>query len=281
MENTEEIWKTYPDYDFIEVSNLGRIRTKDRIITRKDGKKYSAGGQVLNQQIKKNGYMQVCVRVNGKKVYLLTHRMVAICFIPNPNDYPEVNHKDNDRTNNVVSNLEWCTHEYNIAYKERYGVSAREATKVLRHHVFAINLKTGKVLRFESQNEAARQLGVSRSSIYAVINGEQYVAGNYWVTEDESEITEEKIREIRVNMKLCPMIAVNPETFEVFWFESQCEAGRQLGVYQSNISDVINGKRNKTCGHWFCYADKNVVEKTRKNFGNDIAKKVEELMKQN
>lgn len=279
--NQKEIWKQYPDYDFIEVSNLGRVRTKDRIVTRKDGKKYSARGQVLKQQLKRSGYMQVCIRVNGKSVYLSVHRMVAITFIPNPDNLPEVNHIDNDKTNNDASNLDWCTHEYNIAYKERYGVSAREATKALRHPVFVVNLKTGKVLRFESQNEVARQLGISRSSVYAVINGKQYMADNYWFTEDESEITEEKIREIRVNMKLCPVIAINPETLEVFWFESQCEAGRQLDIYQSNISDVINGKRNKTCGHWFTYADENAVEKVREKFGDEIARKVEELIRQN
>lgn len=275
----QEIWKTYPEYDFIEVSNLGRVRTKDRTVTRSDGREQFVKGRVLKQQLQRNGYMYVGFGVNGKTVRLLTHRMVAISYVPNPNNYSEVNHKDNDRTNNVVSNLEWCTVQYNIAYREKYGVSAREATKALRHSVFAIDLKTGKVLRFGAQNEAAYQLGISRSSLYAVINGKRYTAGGYWVTEDESEITEEKIQEINAKMHLFGgVVAVNLDNFNVLWFESQSEAALQLGVNVSHVSAVVKGKRNKAGGCWFTYADENAVEKARTEFGDEIAKKVEKLM---
>lgn len=209
--NQKEIWKTYPDYDFIEVSNLGRVRTKDRTIIDKNGRKQFVKGRILRQQLKKSGYMQVAFSVNGKLVHLYVHRMVATCYIPNPNNYPEVNHIDNDRTNNAVSNLEWCTHEYNMAYREKCGVSAKETSKVLRKPVFAVNLETSRILRFESQSEAARQ----------------------------------------------------------------------LNIYQSKISAVIKGKRNKTGGYWFCDADDTAVEKARAKFGDEIARKVEELIRQN
>lgn len=205
MKNDEEIWKTYPEYPFIEASNLGRIRTVDRWVTYKDGRKRFVKGHVLKQCPSTHGYMEVNFSVNGKMIHLKTHRVIAICFIPNPDNLPEVNHIDNDKTNNVVSNLEWCTHEYNIAYREKFGVSAAEA---FGH----------------------------------------------------------------------PVIAINIDTLEIFWFESQQEATRQLGVHQSNIYKVLKGQRNKTGGCWFTYVDENAVEKTRAKFGDEIAEKVEKLM---
>lgn len=142
-------------------------------------KKQFIKGRVLKQNKVGSGYMQVCISVNGKRVYLLVHRMVAICFIPNPHNYPEVNHIDNDSTNNVVSDLEWCSHEYNVAYREKYGVSAKEATKVLGKPVFAINLETLEVFCFESQHEASRQLGIAVAHINGVIKGQLNMAGGY------------------------------------------------------------------------------------------------------
>lgn len=199
----EEIWKIYPKIPFIETSNFGRIRTKDHYVTIKNGVKRFIKGKVLKQYLNRSGYMYVSFGMNGKKVSLRVHRIVATCFVLNPNGYPQVNHKDNDRTNNSASNLEWCTSEYNNAYREKYGKA--------RNH---------------------------------------------------------------------PVIAVNPETSEVFWFESQREAARQLSVYQTNITQVVKGKCHfKTAGgYWFCNADENAVEKTRAKFGDEVAKKVEELI---
>lgn len=274
----KEIWKTYPDYSFIEASNLGRIRTKDRYVTVKGQGERLIKGRVLKQQPQKGGYIQVQFSVCGKMVRLYVHRIVAICFLPNPNNYPEVNHKDCDPTNNRWDNLEWCTHQENIAYRDRLGHFVNNTQK---KHVFAVNLETGKVLLFESQTEAARQLGVDQGNLNNVVNGKMNQIGSYWFTEDESEITDEKIREIKDNMELlCGVIAINTETSEVYRFESQMEATRQLNVHQSNIYKVLKGQYNKTGGYWFCYADENAVEKARKRFGDETAKKVEELMRQ-
>lgn len=272
----KEIWKIYPDYDFIEVSNLGRGRSKDRYVPSKNGGKRLAKGHILKQYQERSGYMRVKFKVNGETKSVLVHRMVATCFIPNPDNLPEVNHIDNDRTNNTVSNLEWCTRQYNSDYKKMFGTSPAQ---LFGCPVFAVNLKTGKVLRFETQSEAARQLGIPSSNINMVIKGKMNTAGGYWFTECESEITEEKIQEIRDGMhSLSGVIAVNPETGEVSWFESQHEAGRQLGFDYRNINNVVKGKQNTAHGYYFCYADENAVEKTRVKFGDDIANKVEKLI---
>ena len=107
MANTEqeEVWKPYPEYPFLQVSNLGRVKTVDRVVTDGRGRKLHIKGRVLKQQLNPNGYMYVTFSVNGKAVHLRVNRMVAIAFIPNPHNYLVVNHLDNNRTNNAVSNL--------------------------------------------------------------------------------------------------------------------------------------------------------------------------------
>lgn len=275
--NEQEIWKTYPKYPWIEASNLGRIRTVDHWVTCKNNNKRLIKGRILKQQLDGHGYLYVSFGMNGKQVTLKVHRAVASSHLPNPNNLPEVNHIDCDPTNNRLDNLEWCTHQENIAYCVKLGHWVNNNPG---HHVFAVDLKTGKILRFESQREAARQLGVNQPEICAVVNGKKYTAGGCWFTEDESEITEEKIKEIKANMHFHGgVIAVNTETFEVFYFESQREASRQLGVNQGHIGTVARDKRNETGGHWFCYADENAIEKTRAKFGDEVAEKVEELMR--
>lgn len=187
-----------------------------------------------------------------------------------------MNHKDNNKTNNAVSNLEWCTSKYNNDYKKNFGTSQAQ---VQGHPVIAVNLETGKVLYFESQSEAARCLGIDVSSVNNVVKGWLNQAGGYWFTENESKITEERIQEIKNSTNFCGgVIAVNLETKQVLRFESQSEAYRKLGASTGNISDVLSGKRKKTHGWWFCYVNEEAVEKTRAKFSDEVVNEVEKLM---
>lgn len=183
----KEIWKTYTEFDLIQGSNLGNVRTLDRYVMRKDERKQFVKGHVLKQYRMKNGYMEAVFGVNGKTVHLRVHRVIASCFLPNTDGLPEVNHKDCDPTNNTVSNLEWCTHKQNIAYREKYGVSAKEA---FGRPVVAINLKTLEVLQFESQREAARQLGASDGRINDVLKGRQKTTHGYWFIDADDNAVE-------------------------------------------------------------------------------------------
>lgn len=275
MSNEEEVWKVYPDYDFIEVSNLGRVRTKDRVVTYKNGRKHFIKEHILKQYRDHYGYMYVQFYENGKRVTLKAHRMVAITFIPNPDNLPQVNHIDCNRSNNVVSNLEWCTNQYNTAYREKYGKSSSRP-------VIAVNAKTGEVLHFKSRGEVERKLNIHHQDILPAIKGQNRTIHGYWLTEDESEITEEKIREIKANMRLSGnVISVNQETNDIFKFESQHEAAYQLGVSQTSVSNVVRGKLDQIKDCWFCHVDEDVVEKVRIKFGDEIAKKVEKLINEN
>lgn len=104
-----ELWKKHPDIDKIEVSSFGRVR--------------SVKGCYYTSSPYTGGYLKIGFSVNGKRVTKKVHRLVAQAFIPNLNNLPMVNHKDGNRTNNNVSNLEWCTASYNAKYREKYGES--------------------------------------------------------------------------------------------------------------------------------------------------------------
>ena len=98
------MWKKYKDYN-IEVNEKGEIRNATTKQTRT---------QVELKGRKENWYKVICIQVNKKPKTLYAHRIVAETFIPNPNNYPCVNHIDNNKQNNAVENLEWCTFKHNI-----------------------------------------------------------------------------------------------------------------------------------------------------------------------
>ena len=122
-----EVWRPVRNFEGLyEVSNLARVRSLDVVKNQlfpsgkyKD-KRYK--GQVLKQQKARNGYWTVKI----KRVTYLVHRLVAEAFVPNPDNLPCINHKDEDKSNNLPSNLEWCDTSYNNIYN---GRSERVASK--------------------------------------------------------------------------------------------------------------------------------------------------------
>lgn len=106
--NEEEVWKDVGVFPGYVISNLGRVMNK------KTGRVHK--GNEIN-----GGYIQVQLGGRKRKMFLV-HRLVAMAFIPNPHNHPEVNHEDGDKKNNTVSNLTWCTHKENIRHAFRTGL---------------------------------------------------------------------------------------------------------------------------------------------------------------
>lgn len=110
-------WRTIPGWENYEVSDMGNVRSKDRVSHRR-GIQCRLTGKILKPKTEKDGYKNVTLyngtRTSHKKFPI--HRLVAMAFIPNPNEYKYVNHKDEDKGNNVKENLEWCTPKYNSNY---------------------------------------------------------------------------------------------------------------------------------------------------------------------
>lgn len=156
---------------------------EERIITIKDidyivssdGKIYSTNDcgrakyhKEILQRLNADGYMQITVGKTGNRSQYRVHRMVAEAFIPNPNNLPEVNHKDNDRTNNCVDNLEWCTHAYNVQYAIDSGnhISTTDITGSNNpnygNHTLHDKYKNNPELAKENQSRPGAQNGRAR-----------------------------------------------------------------------------------------------------------------------
>ena len=116
----DEIWREVEGFPSYMVSNKGRVKTlrKEYYCGNHHSLRVEEEHQISPTTIK-GGYKRVLLSKDGKRKAFLVHRLVALAFIPNPNNYKEVNHKDETTDNNVVENLEWCNPSYNINYGSR------------------------------------------------------------------------------------------------------------------------------------------------------------------
>jgi len=116
-----EIWKEIIGYENYIVSNLGNVLSLPKKVKNKNGyRETKTRLLVLNNN---NGYKYVCFVKDGQKKNYLVHRLVALAFLENTNNYQEVNHKDGNRGNNNVENLEWCTRQQNIDHSWEKGLT--------------------------------------------------------------------------------------------------------------------------------------------------------------
>lgn len=158
------MWVTVERCPLIEVNEQGKVRYKDT-------------GKLASTSVAATGYIQVGVWHNGKTHTYNVHRLVAESFIPNPDNLPEVNHKDENRANCNVDNLEWCTSKYN----SNYG----NCIEKLRHYcckpVVAIDKRTGEETTYYSLAEAGRKLSINPDRISRVLHGgRQGTKDHYW-----------------------------------------------------------------------------------------------------
>lgn len=163
----QERWVEIPEFPCYKVSNLGRVISE-----------YYEGFPKLMNPWNSNGYRRVELRNrNSNKSYnKLVHRLVAEAFIPNPLGYTEVNHIDEDKSNNQVSNLEWCSRKYNI----NYGTGMARAAAKKSHKVLAKSADGAILHRFNSTKEAARY-GFDSGTISKCCNGfRKSHKGLYW-----------------------------------------------------------------------------------------------------
>ena len=165
---TEEIWKDIPGYNGrYQASNLGRIRSTGKTVVQKNGVTKSIRGKILHQFMAPSGYLYVTVSAEvGKFCPKRAHRLIAQTFIPNPDNLPQINHKNANKADNRIENLEWCTVEYNTYYGHRIEKYSRANINnpTLSKGVSQYSLD-GKYLRsFPSIAEAVRFLNKDKAS---------------------------------------------------------------------------------------------------------------------
>lgn len=175
--NVKEIWKDVKDFEKLyQVSNFGNIRSLNKLDTL--GRKVT--GKLMKPIRRKDGYFDITLRKNNIQKHYLLHRLIAITFIENKNNYKEINHKDENKTNNNINNLEWCNRSYNINYgkandkRRNKLINNKRSKKVLQ-----FNLNNELINTFNSLNEVKRQLNYSISGISQCCNGERKTSHNY------------------------------------------------------------------------------------------------------
>jgi len=206
INSEEEIWRAHPEYTGTEVSTFGRVRTLDRVVSSKGNGTRFVKGRILKQYNDHSGYLQAPIKVDEKWIMKSVHRLVAQTFIDNPENLPQVNHRDCNRKNNHVENLEFCTASYNNQYREKHGISRLEAQG---KPVFAISLDTLEVSHFCARSEADRELGVDGSRITAVIKGKRKQTGGFWFVNDDChavDVVKSKLRDVGgIGLKICDL----------------------------------------------------------------------------
>lgn len=172
----QEIWKSLKgivEYgDYYEVSNLGRVRSVDRKVNSISGGR-TIKGKILKQWHDKDGYCRVTLNLNGKKSNYGVHQLVARCFIHNKDNKPTVNHKDGDKENNSVENLEWFTHKEQVNHADDNklrnmpkgeNVYIAKLTENEVREIFSL-YKSKKY----SQRKLAKMYGVSEGAIQGIV----------------------------------------------------------------------------------------------------------------
>jgi len=171
--NTTEVWKDIKGYEGrYQVSNIGRVKSLERTATVKNGSKRTVRERILKLPQNNKGYLLVSLcNSSGKIKRFLVHRLVCEAFHENPNNKPCVNHIDEDKTNNEVSNLEWCT------YKENNNFGTRTARTYKPVGQYTLEGKLIKI--WQSTMEVERQLGFDQGFISKAARGKRKTAYGY------------------------------------------------------------------------------------------------------
>lgn len=161
-----EVWKPVKGYEGIyEVSSYGRVRSLARSLSlRNQHGEYvrKLTGRIIKQKHnRKDGYCIAILSKGGKYITAYVHRLVAQAFIPNPDNLPQVNHKDENKENNRVDNLEWCTAQYNT----NYGTGHERLIEPKRIKVAMVDEQGNIIRKFGSIKEASKQTGEARLTI--------------------------------------------------------------------------------------------------------------------
>ena len=169
MEEEKEIWRAIKGYESIySISNFGRVYSRPRKVVYNTGRKVKQVGKLLKISTNADGYLYVNLTKHSECKQVKVHRLVAIAFVFNPENKPEVNHKDGIKTNVHHSNLEWNTKSENILHAYRIGLFDNH----IKNYTNAVKVyKNNKYINtFISISEASRKLYIARDIISGYIH---------------------------------------------------------------------------------------------------------------
>lgn len=256
----QEVWKDIPCYEGIyQISTSGQIKSSDRPVWHGTFM-YTRKG-TIRKPFNTSGYDAVRLSKDGKKTFFTVHRLVALTFIPNPDNLPEVNHKDGNKLNNHVDNLEWCTPSQNTQHAVDTGLISKQGLidkSRMGADKVSVRLRcedTGEL--FRCMNEASKQLHIQYLTKRDVAKGRTH-GGRGWlfsivdeayyqmhkddpVDKAECDKIHSEIRK-RVGLKGVRSIIYCATTDK--YYKSMCEAAKDCDMDFTSISLAI--KENRT-----------------------------------
>lgn len=183
IKNHMEQWKDIKQYEGIyQISNYGKVKSLTRIVMRKNGARYIKE-RMLKLQTIKTGYHYIALHKNNKIINMYVHRLVALYFLNNPNNYLQVNHKDGNKTNNYMDNLEWVTCSEN--HKHAYAIGLKKSSKGKSYtkgeDIFQSKLTETDVREILDllqtniiQQKIAQQYGISQAQVSHIKNNQAW-----------------------------------------------------------------------------------------------------------
>lgn len=269
----KEEWRDIKDYEGrYQVSNLGNVKSMNY---------YGVSGweHPLKPDVDREGRLLVTLSKNGKSKYYQVHRLVADAFIPdrttfkfvdeddrlkyvNNLDKLDVNHKDEEPKNNMVTNLEWCTRRYNLLYGTRGERAGKAIAKANINNpkrckkVYQYDLKGNFIKEWPSAHEIKRQLGYSAGGIDLCCNGKQKTyKGFVWSYEELTPSQVKAILNSRYDSVSKRIYQYDLDGNFIREWESMRETERQLGYFAGGISMCCRGKCKQAYGFIWRYAD--------------------------
>ena len=229
----------YPNY---QVNQFGIVRRLAHKYVNKAGIEVTLPTMIMKQNHDSYGYCRVCTTINGKHQNTFVHRLVALAFIPNPENKATVNHIDGNKDNNSVSNLEWATqieqnhHAITTGLRDGTMIAARKASKAkISQMVYCIETNT----IYPSVSEAERTLNLSQTVVFESLrNGNKVEGYSFYYCDSDGNQIEAPIVRTNGAGKQCRCV----ETKEIF--KSCREAARYFNINRTTMRNIIEtGKK--------------------------------------
>lgn len=173
-----EQWKKLEEFGNYQVSNFGRVKSNDFILKTPTGQSWVRKGKILKPYKSKKGYLLCDLRIGGKRKIIPVHRMVALAFIPNIQNKPQINHKDGNKENNNVDNLEWCTNSENQLHAFKNGLQkgnfSHHNSKLTLEQVLYIKNNCVVGSKKNGMQTMAKKFNISTSSVKQIMLGKSY-----------------------------------------------------------------------------------------------------------
>lgn len=234
----EEVWKDIEGYEGLyKISNYGNVKSY----------KIYKEGRLMKPMKDKDGYLQIGIRdKNGNRKFYRIHRLVAQAFIPNPENYSEINHKDCDPSNNAVDNLEWCTIEYNSKYRFSHGRACHKGEKGARATL--TNQQASEIREKWNTGQYKRKdlaiiYNVTVKVIDSIINNRNYIDESYIKLYDGSQnYTGENSSHAKLNEEQVRLIRkIYKEDKKI----SYKQLGEMFNVSRKTIEGIVNRRKWK------------------------------------